>query len=146
MRTIRVTGKGEIYVHPDTTELTITLEGMFQGYAETLLKSAERTEALKERLVPLGFSRTDLKTLRFSIDTEYEEYREHGAYKQRFLGYKFTHKMKLPFDSDNSRLGIILDALAGSGLHSSDISAFSADPTQDGRIASACACSRAGRR
>ena len=33
-------------------------------------------------------------------------------------------------------------ALAGNALHSSDISAFSADPMRDGRIASACACER----
>lgn len=34
----------------------------------------------------------------------------------------------------------LTDALAGDVLHSSDISAFSANPTHDGRIASACAC------
>jgi len=53
-----------------------------------------------------------LKTLNFSIDTEYESYREKDVYKQRFVGYRFRHVMKLEFDSDNERLGKVLYALA----------------------------------
>ena len=36
MRTIRVTGKGQIKVKPDMTRITITLEGLYPDYAETL--------------------------------------------------------------------------------------------------------------
>ncbi len=30
MRTIRVTGKGQIKVHPDMTRITMTLEGIYE--------------------------------------------------------------------------------------------------------------------
>ena len=36
MKTIRVTGKGQIKVHPDMTRIRITLEGRDTDYAETL--------------------------------------------------------------------------------------------------------------
>ena len=112
MRTIRVTGKGQLRIKPDMTRITMSLEGLYPDYSETLRHSSEDTEALKDVLSAFGFERSDLKTLSFNVDTEYESYREHGTYKQRFVGYRFHHVLKLEFDSDNDRLGKILYALA----------------------------------
>ena len=117
MRTIRVTGKGKIKVHPDMTRIVVTLEGICPEYGETLKRSAEDTEQLKETLAPFGFERTDLKTLSFGVDTEYESYKVKGEYKRRFVGYKFTHALKLEFESDGKRLGKVLYALANCQLH-----------------------------
>lgn len=117
MRTIRVTGKGQIKVKPDMTRITISLEKTYPEYQETLKKTAEDTEQLKTLLSAFGFDRSDLKTLHFNVDTEYESYREKDVYKQRFLGYKYSHVMKLEFDSHNDRLGKILYALANCPLH-----------------------------
>ena len=116
MRTIRVTGKGQIKLKPDMTRISITLEGTYPEYSETLRHSSENTEAIKDLLTEYGFERSDLKTLDFSVDTEFESYKERGAYKQRFVGYKYHHVMKVEFDSDNGRLGRILYALANSQL------------------------------
>ena len=113
MRTIRVTGKGQIKVKPDMTRITMTLTGLYREYGETLRRSSEDTETLKDVLSSFGFERSDLKTLNFSVDTEYESYRDkHNDYKQRFAGYRFNHIMKVEFESDNDRLGKILYALA----------------------------------
>lgn len=113
MRTIRVTGKGQIKVKPDTTRITMTLTGVFKEYGETLRRSSEDTEALKDVLSAFGFERSDLKTLSFNVDTEYESYRDkNNDYKQRFVGYRFNHILKIEFESDNDRLGKILYALA----------------------------------
>lgn len=117
MRTIRVTGKGKIKVKPDMTRLTITLEGMYKEYGETLKNSSEDTDALKELMTQFGFDKSDLKTLNFNVNTEYESYREKDVYKQRFLGYKYVHVLKLEFESDNDRLGKILYELANSEIH-----------------------------
>lgn len=112
MRVIRVTGKGLIKVKPDVTRITMTLNGIKKDYAKTLEFSIEDTEKLKAILKPFGFESTDVKTLRFDVDTEYERYRERDEWKQRFIGYKYEHVMKIEFDSDNKRLGKILYALA----------------------------------
>ena len=61
MRTIRVTGKGQIRVKPDMTRITLSLEGLHPEYGETLRKSAEDTEKIKDLLTELGFARTHLK-------------------------------------------------------------------------------------
>lgn len=112
MRTIRVTGKGQLKVKPDMTRITMSLEGTFPEYSDALRRSAEDTERIKDLLSGFGFERTDLKTLNFNVETEYESYKEHGTYKQRFVGYKYHHLMKVEFESDNERLGKVLYALA----------------------------------
>ena len=120
MRTIRVTGKGQIKVQPDMMVITIELEGRYPAYDDTLRHSSEDTEKLKNLLAPFGFERTDLKTLSFDIDTEYESYEERQwkrtEYKRRLIGYKYTHRLKVEFESDNDRLGKILYALAACAL------------------------------
>ena len=112
MRTIRVTGKGQIKLRPDTTRIAITLEGIYHEYSEALQHSAQDTESLRDILSNFGFERSELRTLNFKVDVENEGYNKGGFYKQRFLGYKFLHQMKVEFESDNERLGKILYALA----------------------------------
>ena len=112
MKTIRVTGKGQIKVKPDMTRITLSLNGIYPEYNETLRKSSIDTELLKDLLTGYGFERSDLKTLNFNIDPEYESYKDKGVYKQRLVGYRFNHMMKVEFESDNDRLGKVLYALA----------------------------------
>ena len=56
MRTIRVTGKGQLRVKPDQTRITLSLEGLYPEYGETLRRSAEDTEKIKDLLTGLGFA------------------------------------------------------------------------------------------
>lgn len=111
-RVIRVTGKGQIKVRPDMMRITMELAGTHRDYAETLRRSSQDTEQLYDILAGFGFAHGDLKTQDFSVDTEYEGYEERGVYKQRFIGYKYHHRLKVEFPSDNERLGKVLYALA----------------------------------
>lgn len=112
-RTIRVTGKGKISVKPDMIRLILDLEDTRESYEETLKQSTVQVGTLKECFERLGFAKTDLKTITFNIDTEYESYRdENEDWKRRFVGYKFVHYMKIEFDADNKLLGKVLYALA----------------------------------
>ena len=112
MKIIRITGKGQIKVKPDMTRITITMEDTHPEYEETLRHSAQDTDQLKDILTAHGFERADLKTLSFNVDAEYESYKTGGAFRQRLIGYRFRHVMKVEFESDNDRLGKILYALA----------------------------------
>ena len=112
-RTIRVTGKGKLSVKPDMIRLRINIEGMYEEYDETLRKSSDCVEILKNLIEKLGYERKELKTLYFNIDTEYESYQARDkSWKRRFKGYKYVHRMKLEFPADNKRLGKILYVLA----------------------------------
>ena len=65
----------------------------------------------------LIFERADLKTLHFNVNTEYQSYRYKDEYRNRFAGYRYTHVLKLEFESDNDRLGKVVYALANSDIH-----------------------------
>ena len=111
-RIIKVTGKGKISVKPDMIRLMLTLKNMEKTYDETLEQSTVQAEMLRDCFEKIGFERTDLKTLHFNFDTEYESYQEKKIWKRKLIGYKFIHNMKIEFDADNKRLGQVLDALA----------------------------------
>lgn len=112
-RTIRITGKGKISVKPDRTRLRISLEDTQADYEAVLRLSTEHTELLKDVFEKFGFERKELKTQYFNVDTVYETYQDSEKnWKRRFKGYKFVHRMKIEFDSDNVLLGKVLYALA----------------------------------
>lgn len=116
MRTIRITGRGQFRMKPDMTRIVISLEGICPDYADALRSSAKATERLRKLVEELAFNGSDLKTLSFNVDTEYESYKEHGSFKQRLVGYKFHQVLKIEFESDNVRLGKVLYALANCEL------------------------------
>lgn len=112
-RTIRVTGKGKVSVKPDTIRLLINQESIVGDYPGAIRESAERKTQLADALKGQGFERDEIKTLYFNVDTEYESYQaKDKSWKSRFIGYKYTHRMKLEFPADNERLGKVLGALA----------------------------------
>lgn len=112
-RIIKVTGKGNLKVRPDVTRITITLDGQNKEYGKILEQSSKDTEELKDILEKQGFERSDVKTLLFNVDTRYESYQtKDRSWKERFVGFEYTHKVKIEFDSDNTRLGRILYALS----------------------------------
>ena len=115
MGTIRVTGRGQLSLRPDTTRVTMDLDRAAPVYGEALQQASEAVEALGSALAGLGFARSELKTLSFGVDTEYESYQEDGVYKSRFAGYRARHSLKLEFPSDNDRLDKTLRALIDSG-------------------------------
>ena len=48
---IRVKGTGKMSIRPDTTRLTITLEGMNKDYGVTLQQSSMDTDVLKDLMM-----------------------------------------------------------------------------------------------
>ena len=64
MRTIKVTGKEKIAVKPDMIRLYVNKEELCHEYEDTLRRSTEDTELLKDLFENLGFHRKDLKTVR----------------------------------------------------------------------------------
>ena len=112
-RNIRVTGKGKLSVKPDTICLAIEAEGVFPDYEKTIKESADQTKVLRESLEKSGLSGKELKTKHFSIQAEYESYRDkNDDYKRRFVGYKFEHHTEIRFPNDNKQLGRTLYELS----------------------------------
>ncbi len=115
VRVIKVTGKSKISVKPDTVRLLITQTDIKKVYEDAVKESVDQKNALTEALQKQGFKKTDLKTLNFNVNTEYESYQDKNkAWKQRLKGYRFIHSMKLEFTVKSEKLGAVLQALTKS--------------------------------
>ena len=102
-RTIRVTGKGKVSVRPDVIRLLIKLADVRESYEDALKQSTLQVEMLKDLFEKFGFARSNLKTLSFNVEAEYESYQDKNKdWKKRFEGYGFVHRVKIEFDADNS--------------------------------------------
>ena len=105
-RTIRVTGKGRIKVSPELIRIIITLQDTQGDYEEAVRKSAESKELLNHVLTKQGFENKDVKTISFNIRPVHESYQTKSkAWRERLVGFEYTHRMKIEFPVDNERLG-----------------------------------------
>lgn len=112
-RTVRVTGKGRVSVKPDIVRVMITSSEVNKEYEKAVELSASRKKELTDKLSEIAVSAEDLKTLQFRIDSEYESYEDKNhCWKQRLIGYRFTHVMKLEFSVMSGLLGKVLYVLA----------------------------------
>lgn len=76
-------------------------------------QSAEKAKILREAIEKSGLPGEDLKTKDFSIESEYESYRDYNDdYKWRFIGYKFHHRTEIQFPNYNKVLGRIFYELS----------------------------------
>lgn len=107
MRTIRITGTGRLKVHPDMTSIAIKLSGICSDYKAAMEELTSYTEEIKTALIKLGFEKSSIKTLRYNLSENYENYTEDNIRKQRFNGYYYSHFMQLNYESDNELLGKI---------------------------------------
>lgn len=112
-RTIKVTGKGKISVAPDMIRLLITQTKTEKTYEKAVKASAEQKKVITDAFLQLGFKKEDLKTLSFDMEARYEGYEaKDKSWKQRLVGYRFKHRMKLEFPKDNELLGKALGTMA----------------------------------
>ena len=112
-RTMKVKGKGNLTVRPDMTRVSISLSNICKNYEESLSLSAENSNLLRKIVSELGFDESDLKTVSFDVDVKNESYRDRNDnWKNRFVGYKVSHSLKIDFESDNDLLGRLLGRIA----------------------------------
>lgn len=112
-RTIRVKGKGKISVKPDMIRLDITANEVCKEYDEVIEKSAICIKKIKETFKKAGLNDKELKTVKFDVDSKYENYCDrNNNYKSRLVGFQYTQKFYIQFPNDNLQLGKILFELS----------------------------------
>lgn len=117
-RTITVKGIGNVSAKPDLIIITMGLENTDYSYSGAMQLASGAVDAIRTALLSVGYEKDRLKTTDFNINTDYESYKDtKGNWKQKFIGYKCTHNLKLEFDFNMERLNETLSAIASSGAN-----------------------------
>lgn len=112
-KTITVKGTGNISVTPDLTIISLTLKSLDKDYDKSMEEASQKLSDLQDAISEIGFAKTDLKTTRFNVSTEYDSVRDkNGNYKSVFVGYSCIQGLKLEFDFDTKVLSKVLSAIA----------------------------------
>ena len=118
MRTITVRGVGNVSAKPDYITISMTIESIRKDYDGTMKDASERISKLQDVAVSSGYTKEDLKTTSFNVDTRYESIKDRqGNYKREFDGYACVYRLKLSFDFDSKQLAKVISAIANSGAN-----------------------------
>ena len=115
MATVTVVGKGSISVKPDLICLGLNIQITDRDCEKAMDKAEASLDELRSILWNCGFEKDDLKTLNFSVRTEYETVPdENGNYRNVFKGYCCTHALHVSFPMDTQRLADVLGRISSS--------------------------------
>ncbi|BDD11793.1 hypothetical protein FUAX_42250 (plasmid) [Fulvitalea axinellae] len=126
--TIKVAGKGEVSVAPNTVTLSMSVESRDKDYTACVTNLNEQTEALKKALRKVGFNEKDILTTNYNVrrETRYNN----QSRRSDFIGYLATHYLKVSFPFDKSRLNKAVNALSAKAGQASFNIAFSVSDTE----------------
>lgn len=110
MRVFKVKGVGNVSKTPDLVVVHFKIISKGNDYDKVMNDLNQRTGILRNDIVKAGFSKEDLKTTNFSIDTEYK----YQDGQNVFLGYKAEHDLKLEFDYNQIVLNNLLRTISTS--------------------------------
>lgn len=112
-RTITVKGIGKVSIKPDLIILSMTINTLDKDYGKSMAVAANQLEALRAAITSVGFSKDDLKTTNFTVDTKYDNRQDqHGNYQRVFQGFQCSHQLKLEFGFNTIQLGDTLAAIS----------------------------------
>ena len=110
---IKIKGVGRIKRTPDTIVLSLDIEEKDACYSDAVEGAAKQLRIMQGNLATVGFKKQDLKTNDFTINPDYEDFRdENGNYTRHFLGYKVNQSLSLSFPLDMETLNKVMSVLA----------------------------------
>lgn len=113
---LKVTAKEQFVCVPIRPVRKSPFRGRKRNMRPRWRKAQKELEEVKGALAGAGFPEEEIKTSDFRTETKYEGYRDgKGDWKQKFIGYQYTHALKIRFAADNALLGAFISALAGCG-------------------------------
>lgn len=110
---IKIKGVGRIKRAPDTIVLSLDIEEKDACYSDAVEGAAKQLKVMQGNIASIGFKKEDLKTKDFTINPNYEDFRdENGNYTRHFLGYKVNQELSLSFPLDMEMLSKVMSVLA----------------------------------
>ncbi len=110
MRILSVKGVGQVSKIPDLMVVNFEIMSQSYDYDKAMNELNKRTNILKQDIMKANFSKEDLKTTDYSIDTDYK----YENNEKIFLGYKAIHQLRLEFDYKQEVLNQLINIVSKS--------------------------------
>ena len=115
VRTITVKGVGSVSAKADYVVISMTVDSVSKYYDKAMEVAGERVKNLQDTIVSLGYTKEDLKTVGFEVDTKYKSVKDkNDNYKKVFVGYTCEYRLKFGFDFDKKQLAKVVTAIGES--------------------------------
>ncbi len=112
-RTIKVNGQKRISIPPDIIRINMALITVRPTYEEAISAANIALNDLRECLNTVGFSKDEIKTTDFRVNTKYDNVKdENGNYKRVFVGYEVENRLRIEFEQNPVKLARVLNAIA----------------------------------
>ena len=109
---IRVTGKGEISLAPDTIEVGLVVSATEKKYVKSLSEVNDKVHAIKEAVKKAGVEDKEILTNNFSVYPRTKSVKKLSGYENELVGYETVHNLSISFAYDTDMLGKVIDALS----------------------------------
>jgi len=117
LRTISVTGLGEVAATPDIAHATVGVRNVAETARAALSGNSTTMAAVLDALRSRGIADRDMRTTNVSLHPRWgTEVTENGTRVQVLSGYEAANLLRVTC-RDLSKLGELLDALAGAGAN-----------------------------
>ncbi len=117
LRTISVTGLGEVTATPDIAHATVGVRTVAKTARAALSENSTTMAAVLDALRSRGIADRDMRTTNVSLHPRWRtEVTENGTRAQVLTGYEAANLLRVTC-RDLSKLGELLDALAGAGAN-----------------------------
>lgn len=112
-RKIIVKGTGYASVEPDLLVVTLVVNSKDIEYETAMQKATEASHQLADALEGVHFTKEDLKTTDFNVNTAYKSVKDtNGNYQSIFNGYKVHQTFRLEFALDFNQLAKAITAIS----------------------------------
>ena len=114
MRTITIKGKGKSVKEPDLVIIKISISIFKEKFDDALDSMNKLVNNLKLSLKNIGYDETDLKTISYYIEPEFDSVEKgiiNKQYSDKFTGFEIMHDLKLEFDYTNDKLSEVFNCL-----------------------------------
>jgi uncharacterized protein len=116
LRTISVSGEGEVSGKPDQARLSAGVVTQAPTAAAALNANTTAMNRVFAALKTLGIPDNKIQTSNFSVQPQYPPYRPDAAEPRNIVGYQVSNQVSVTVD-DLAKLGPALDALVRSGAN-----------------------------
>lgn len=113
LRTITVTGKGEMKLQPDVTQLTVEVRSQHANYQQAYGVAEHNLKQLSEIVESCGLEKTLPKTIYFNIvqrtQPKYDEHRNYLGEER--VGYELQQNIRIDLGMDKAQLTQLVRAI-----------------------------------